>query len=140
MGIGSSNPGGRTFGRDAAREVSDRALAACREFGLVSERAVAVLFDVMTQNGGIPIECARDIHNRLRELPATPEGGPHEVAVLEIIAVERAKFPQARIPGRCPQPQAGPGSWGGRIVHGDFFELDGQYGIGLRTAAALAVS
>lgn len=125
--------------RDAAEEVFNRALAACREFGLTSERAVAVLFDIMTQNGGIPIECARNIKTRLGDLPATPEDGPHEVAVLEIIAVERAKFSkpefQDDVRSRKLSLAHGQGT-----VHGDFFDLDGQYGIGLRPAAALAVS
>jgi peptidoglycan hydrolase-like protein with peptidoglycan-binding domain len=124
--------------RDAAEELFNRALGACREFGLTSERAVAVLFDVMTQNGGIPIECARNIRDRLSGLPATPEGGPHEVAVLEIIAVERAKFSrpefQDDVRSRKLSLAHGEGT-----VHGDFFDLDGQYGIGLRPATAPAV-
>jgi len=125
--------------RDAAEEVFNRALAACREFRLVSERAVAVMFDIMTQNGGIPIECASNIKTRLGELPATPEGSPHEVAVLEVVAVERAKFsrPEFQDDVRSRKLSLAHGTG---TVHGDFFDLDGQYGIGLRPAAALAAS
>ena len=125
--------------RDAAQNVFDRALDACREFGLSSERAVGVLFDIMTQNGGIPVDCAREINSRITGLPVTPAGGPHEVAVLEVIADERAKFsrPQFQDDVRSRKLSLAHGEG---TVHGNFFDLEDQYGIGLGTAAALTVS
>jgi Putative peptidoglycan binding domain len=124
---------------DSAQKVFDRALDACRKFGLASERAVAVLFDVMTQNGGIPVDCARKINNRIAGLPVTPSGGPHEVAVLEAIAEERAKFSKPRFQEDVLRRKLSL-AHGEGTVHGIFFDLEDQYGIGLRTAADLAVS
>ena len=88
----------RTLGRtpefcaiqsDAAAGLYERAGAMCGEYGLTSQRAVALMFDILTQNGGIGPIVKSQIMADFAQLP--PAGAAEtEVARMRIIANRRA--------------------------------------------------
>jgi hypothetical protein len=67
-----------------ASGVYSRALEYCQEFNLTSERAVALLFDIVTQNGSIGAQARGLIQDDFAKLSQNDPGG--EVARLCVIA------------------------------------------------------
>jgi hypothetical protein len=119
-----------------AQGIYARALALCRKFALRSERAVALMFDICTQDGDIGgyVEAAirRDVAALPRELPHEPL----ETAALGIIATRRAMAASpewvADVLDRKLAIANGAGA-----VHGNHYDLAAQYGIGLDAAPGL---
>lgn len=73
---------------DAAAAVYAKGLGYCRQFGLKSERAAALMFDIVTQNGSINAAVAAQIDADFARLPA---GQTDETPKLEIVANRRAE-------------------------------------------------
>jgi hypothetical protein len=124
---------------DHARKIYDSGLGLCRRFGLASERAVALMFDICVQNGGIDQLVCTQIDADLRALPESAPGSTDEVPAMRIVARRRTAAANPRwaqdILARKLTIAEGSGE-----VHGDHYELDSQYGIRLATASDLAES
>lgn len=73
---------------DAAAAVYQKGLGFCRQFGLKSERAAALMFDIVTQNGSINATVAARINADFANLPA---GETDETPKLVIVANRRAE-------------------------------------------------
>lgn len=73
---------------DSAAAVYAKGLGFCRQFGLKSERAAALMFDIVTQNGSINAAVAAQINSDFAKLP-TDTGD--ETARLVIVANRRAE-------------------------------------------------
>lgn len=73
---------------DAAAAVYQKGLGFCRQFGLKSERAAALMFDIVTQNGSISATVAAQINSDFAKLPAD---AADETPKLVIVANRRAE-------------------------------------------------
>lgn len=109
------------------------ARALCGDLGVRSQRALALLFDIKVQNGGIGQIVEAQIHSdfgSLSEAPGTPE---HEIARLRIIANRRAEAanPKWVEDVRARKLTIANGSG---VVHGTTYLLAEQFGIGLDPA------
>jgi hypothetical protein len=118
-----------------ARDRFDRGLRMCREYGLVSERAAALMFDIVVQNGSIGTVVRSQIQNEVRRLPATLTPDQREVRTMEIVANRRAEAANPRwvddVRSRKLCIARGEGT-----VHGIHYDLESQFGIGLRPFSA----
>lgn len=106
---------------DAADVISDRAASMTREYGLKSQRAIALMFDIVVQNGGIPnVVKSRILRERKN----------NELDMLFVIADCRADAVNPRwvedVRARKQTIAAGAG-----VVHGRYYNLESQYGITL---------
>lgn len=116
----------------AAEKLADaRRMAA--EYGLSSERAVALMFDIRVQNGSIPPEVKQQIERDIAQLPAGLSGEEAEVARMRIIANRRAEAARAEfvedVRKRKLTIAEGKGT-----VHGKRYDLERQFGLGLKRA------
>jgi len=106
-----------------------RGLAMCDTYGLWSERAAALMFDVVVQNGSISAVVDQQIR---ADIAALGSLSPHELEVrkMEIVAIRRSAVSRpewvADVRARKLTIARGTGS-----VHGRDFELDQDYGIRL---------
>jgi len=107
------------------------ALKLCSEYGLWSERAVALMFDIKVQNGSISSLVKTRILNDFKNLPVDLSEEEMEVYKMRIVANRRAEAANPRwvedVRARklcCAN--------GGGIVHGINYDLEGQFGIRLR--------
>jgi peptidoglycan hydrolase-like protein with peptidoglycan-binding domain len=105
----------------------------CKQYGLWSERAVALMFDIRVQNGGISDLVRATIIRDFDQLEksGTPfDKNALEVEKMKIIANRRAEatnpqwFEDVRRRKLCC-------ALGEGTVHGEHYDLDVQYGIGL---------
>jgi hypothetical protein len=134
----------RTLGRttefqavqtEHAGGVFRKALGMCRDYGLWSERGVALMFDIVTQNGSIDKVTRARILGECAALPSGLSEAEREVRKLEIVANRRAEaanprwIDDVRVRKLCIARGEG-------TVHGIAYRLDQQFGIGLRTFAA----
>jgi hypothetical protein len=119
---------------DAAQVDYNQALGYCRKFGLKSERAVMLMFDIVTQNGSINATVAAQINSDFAALPADEAD---ETPKLVIVANRRAEAskPQyvedVRTRKLCIAEGKG-------VVHGTSYDLAKTYGITLDPATDLA--
>ncbi len=117
-----------------ARGVFERALALCAEFALWSERAVALMFDILTQNGGFAKVTRARIRAEIATLPAGLGADEREVRAMEIVANRRAEaanprwVDDVRVRKLCIARGAG-------TVHGIHYDLEQQLGLALRRYA-----
>ena len=115
----------------AAHGMYREALGWCRTYGVHSERAVALLFDIRVQNGSISELTRTQIQQDFESLAAAGDAEAVEVARLRVIANRRAEAARAEwvedVRARKLTIAEGAGT-----VHGLHFDLDGQYGITLR--------
>ncbi|MCH7477731.1 MAG: peptidoglycan-binding protein [SAR324 cluster bacterium] len=106
------------------------ALELCEEYGLWSERAAALMFDVKVQNGSIQRAVKARILAEFEELPGNSSREGHEVERMRIVANRRAEASNARwvedVRARKLCCANGQGT-----VHGVPFRLAEQFGIGL---------
>ncbi len=116
-----------------AADVYARARQLCRTFALGSERAVALMFDIVTQNGSIKPVTQALIQSDIRTLGGKLSGDALEVRKMEIVANRRAEaaspawVDDVRRRKLCI-------ARGGGSVHGITYDLEKQFGIGLRAA------
>jgi hypothetical protein len=114
-----------------ARGMYEDAQAWCRTFGVGTERAVALMFDIRVQNGSIREATRAQIFRDFQALD--PRHPDHEVERLRVIANRRAEAAAPRwvedVRTRKLTIANGIGT-----VHGAHFDLEAQYGIGLKPA------
>jgi hypothetical protein len=121
-----------------ASGVYSRALDYCQEFHLTSERAVALLFDIVTQNGSIGAEAKALMEADFAKLPPNDPGG--EVARLCIIANRVADGARAAYVNDVRVRKLTVANGGG-TVHGIVYDLADMFNITLNpfgTAGAVA--
>lgn len=116
----------------AAANASYReALQLCTGYGLWSERAVALMFDIKVQNGSIGTAVKESILADFRRLPPALTDEEREVAKLRIVANRRAEAANAawiedvRARKLCIANGSG-------AVHGITYDLQERFGIGLQ--------
>ena len=112
-----------------------RARAMCAEYDLWSERAVALMFDIVTQNGSIKPVTKAQIRADINMLPAPVSEQEREVRILESVANRRAEAANSRwiddVRRRKLCIARGEG-----IVHGIRYHLEEQFGIRLEKPSA----
>ena len=116
---------------DAANALYKSARQLCADYGLWSERALALMFDIMVQNGSIGNAVQSQINSDIQALPPGLSSEDQELALLRIVANRRAEASKAKwvedVRTRKLCIANGEGT-----VHGIRYDLDGQLGIGLR--------
>lgn len=116
----------------SASRVFQAAIRYCEDYGLGSERAVALMFDIRVQNGSIRELLKAQILRDFEDLPSDLPGPEREVRKLQIVANRRAEaanpawIEDVRTRKICIAN-------GGGVVHGIPYDLEGQFGIGLNS-------
>lgn len=115
---------------DAASKLYQDAIALCRTYGVRSERAVALMFDIKVQNGSISATTKAQIDRDFAAIEATDPDAV-EVERLRAVANRRAEAANPRwiedVRTRKLTIANGTGT-----VHGAHFDLETQYGITLK--------
>jgi peptidoglycan hydrolase-like protein with peptidoglycan-binding domain len=107
-----------------------KAVELCADYGLWSERAVTLMFDIQVQNGNISTLTKAQILSELGTLPRDLSREELEVRKMRIVANRRAEasnpkwIEDVRARKLCCAN-------GGGMVHGIHFDLEGQFGIKL---------
>ncbi|WP_457635901.1 peptidoglycan-binding domain-containing protein [Persephonella sp.] len=113
-----------------AQDLFEKALDLVKDFNLWSERAVALMFDIKVQNGGIRDITKKQIKVEIEKIPET-DRNDLEVKKMVIIANKRAEASNPRwiedVRSRklCI-------AYGKGYVHGIEIDLENQYGIRLK--------
>lgn len=117
----------------AAAKLLAQSRRLCSRYGLWSERAVALMFDIKVQNGSIQRVVQAQILAEFAQLPSALEGEEEEVERMLIVANRRAEAANPRwvedVRARKLCIARGEG-----VVHGVRYQLAEQFGIGLRRA------
>jgi len=102
----------------------------CAEYGLWSERAVTLMFDIQVQNGNISTLTKTQILSELGTLPRDLSREELEVHKMRIVANRRA---EASNPKWVEDVRARKlcCAHGGGVVHGINYDLEGQFGVKL---------
>lgn len=107
------------------------ALGLCSDYGLWSERAVALMFDIKVQNGSISRLVKAQIIQESKGLPKNLTNSELEVEKMRIVANRRAEASNPRwvddVRARKLCCANGKG-----MVHGIDYDLEGQFGIRLK--------
>lgn len=131
----------KTLGRNEAfqdiqvkhsSEIFQRAMKLCREFGVWSERALALMFDVVVQNGSISSETRDKINLDLSRLAPNMTAEDLEVEKLRIVANRRAEVSRAQFREDVRQRKLCCANGKGN-VHGTDYDLENQFGICLKS-------
>jgi antitoxin component of RelBE/YafQ-DinJ toxin-antitoxin module len=116
--------------QQAAQSLYQEAQQLCSQYGLTSERAQALMFDLKVQNGSIPSQVNILILADFKILPAGLSGSALEIEKMKIIANRRAEacknawIEDVRSRKLCC-------ALGQGRVHGIEYDLEAQYGIQL---------
>jgi hypothetical protein len=116
---------------DAANALYNAAGQLCVDFGLWSERGVALMFDIKTQNGSIGSAVKALILADFQSLPAGESAEETETAKLRIVAIHRAEAANKKWVEDVRERKLCIANGSGN-VHGIHYDLEGQFGIGLR--------
>lgn len=115
----------------AAGKLFNDAKALCAEYGLWSERGVALMFDIKTQNGSIPPLVKSQVMADFARLASDLSSDEAEEARLVIVANRRAEACNPRwiedVRKRKVAIAHGEG-----MVHGNYLHLEDQFGIRLK--------
>jgi hypothetical protein len=118
---------------EAAQSVR-RARRLCERFGVSSPRALALMFDIIVQNGSISTAVAAQIDEDIRKIDPGLSPSAQERERLCIVAHRRAEAAHPRwiedVRTRKLCIATGQGH-----VHGAFYDLEEQYGLALDQAA-----
>lgn len=117
-----------------SREKFESGLQMCMEYGLNSERAAALMFDIVVQNGSIGGVVRAQILSDIKGLPANLIADEREVLTMEIVANRRAQAANPRWIDDVRSRKLCIARGGG-TVHGINYDLQAQFGIGLRPFA-----
>ena len=102
----------------------------CKDFGLISTRAAALMFDIKVQNGSISDRVRAQIEVDFAQIDSGMSRDDAEVERLRIIANRRAAAAKAKwvedVRARKLTIANGQGT-----VHGNIYDLKEQYGLGL---------
>jgi hypothetical protein len=120
--------------REAAADILADAKRMAAAYGLTSERGLALMFDIRVQNGSIPPEVKRQIERDIGQLPAHQSREDGEVARMRIIANRRAEAARAEFVDDVRRRKLTIADGKG-TVHGKRYDLERQFGIGLRAHA-----
>jgi hypothetical protein len=116
-----------------AQAAFDKAVGLCEEYGLWSERAVALMFDIVTQNGSIKPVTRAQILGEIRSLPADLSREERELQMLRLVANRRAEASNIRWIDDVRRRKLCIANGGGS-VHGIRYELESQFWIRLAPA------
>lgn len=118
-----------------ASTIHDAAIQLCQRFGVSTERALALMFDIRVQNGSISSATEALIRADFAPIPASAAPMDAEAAKLQSIAnhVAEASKPQYVEDVRVRKLTIANGTG---TVHGVVYDLDQQFGIGLRAVPA----
>jgi Putative peptidoglycan binding domain len=108
--------------------IFDRAIKLCRQYGLKSERAAALMFDIVTQNGSIGSVVDQGIRGEFTKLPPT---GENEVAKMAVIANRIADGKKYADDIRTRKLAIAQGTG---TVHGNFYDVGEMFCITLQPA------
>jgi hypothetical protein len=115
-----------------AGRIYQSALALCKEYGVRSERALALMFDIKVQNGSISPLVKAQIERDFKQLEPSGDWENDEVARLRIVANRRAEAAKPEwiedVRRRKLTIANGEGT-----VHGRHYNLEEQYGIRLKS-------
>jgi hypothetical protein len=118
-----------------AGNLYNSALRLCEQYGVWSERAVALMFDIKVQNGSISSRVRAEINKDFAGLDPQTGRDALEVARLKIVANRRAEAANPRwvedVRRRKLTIAEGEG-----VVHGNHLNLEEQYGIRLTDFAS----
>lgn len=106
------------------------ALALCEEYGLWSERAVALMFDIKVQNGSISKLVKSRIFSDFSALPGNPSDEDREVRKMRAVAIRRSEAANPRWIDDVKSRKLCIANGGGE-VHNIDFDLEEQFGIRL---------
>jgi hypothetical protein len=113
-----------------AKRLFTDAITLCSDFGLVSSRAAALMFDIKVQNGSISDLVKAQIEGDFARMDPELSSDEVEVERLRIVANRRAAAAKAEwvedVRARKLTIANGQGT-----VHGNFYDLKEQYGLGL---------
>ncbi|HTE90011.1 MAG TPA: peptidoglycan-binding domain-containing protein [Terriglobales bacterium] len=113
-----------------ATRLFNSATSLCKDFGLTSTRAAALMFDIKVQNGSISERIKSQITGDFGRINPVLSSEEAEVERLRIIANRRAAAAKASwvedVRARKLTIANGQGT-----VHGNFYDLKEQYGLGL---------
>ncbi len=123
---------------DHAGKIFQQAVQMCGDYGLVSERAAALMFDIATQGGSIPNIIRAQIMADFAQLPAACAND--EVAKMCIVANRRAAASNPKFVDDVRIRKLAV-AHGIGTVHGIFYDLEDMFGLTLNPfAKALAAS
>jgi len=112
-------------------EIYQAAITWCHTYGVKSERAVALMFDIRVQNGSIANTTRAQIERDFAALDPGVDADSLEIARLRVIANRRAEAADPRwiedVRARKLTIANGTGN-----IHGAYYDLEEQYGIGLK--------
>jgi len=116
-----------------AADLHRAAAALCSRFGVTSERAMALMFDIRVQNGSISSATEAKIR---ADFAAIPPDAPADVEVARLcsIANRRAEAANAQFVEDVRVRKLTIANGSG-VVHGVPYNLERQFGIGLKNAA-----
>jgi hypothetical protein len=119
---------------ESAAGYFERAMALCNEFGVSSQRAAALMFDIEVQSGGIKKWVKPQIVSDFEQLDQAGTGDvPLEVARLRIIATRSAASANPKWVADVQNRKLTIANGEGK-VHGSHYDLEAQYGISLNSA------
>lgn len=107
-----------------------KALELCEEYDLRSGRAVALMFDIVTQNGSIKPVTRAQIMGEFKSLPVDMSDDEREVRKLRTVANRRAEASNPRWVDDVRRRKLCIANGEG-VVHGIRYDLESQFGIGL---------
>jgi hypothetical protein len=114
-----------------AHETFEKAIRLCREYVLASERAAALVFDIMVQNGGIAGEAKSSILADFEMIANSFSKDELEVTKMRIIANCRADATKVKWAEDVRARKLCCANGGG-VVHGIEFDLENQFGISMK--------
>ena len=121
---------------DHASRIYDQAVQLCGVYGLISERAVALMFDIVTQNGSIDPIVKATIFADFTKLS---EGPDNEVARMCIVANRRAEAAKKQFVDDVRTRKLTIANGKG-VVHGLVYDLADIYYITLKPFAAVTAA
>jgi peptidoglycan hydrolase-like protein with peptidoglycan-binding domain len=127
-------PACQTLQVETAGRRFDAGVALCQEYGLWSERAVALMFDIKVQNGSISPLTKAQIQQDFANMTAV-ERTEIEVERLRIIARRRAAASKAEWAADVLARKMAIAEGAG-VIHGRHYDLEADYGIRLIEFAA----
>ena len=119
---------------DAANSLYKSARQLCGDYSLWSERAVALMFDIKVQNGSINSSVQAIINADVQALSSDLSDEDQEQAKLRIVANRRAEAANSKWVEDVRTRKLCIANGGG-TVHGIQYDLEVQFGIGLRRSA-----
>lgn len=120
-----------------ASRYMERAKRLCAQFGVNSPRALALMFDIIVQNGSISPAVAAQIQTDIQRIDPALDPQARETERLRIVANRRAEAANPRWVEDVRTRKLCIANGRGR-VHGAFYDLEEQYGLALELQTSVA--